>query len=103
MQLQVQVQLPVLGANTVQCRCKCRFSSGAVQVQCSLEKLEKTWKNVIYEQSPTVHNMFSCRYLELFECNNVMGYWAYIRGNYIRGELIFGGGAIFGGLIFGMR
>ena len=30
--------------------------------------------------------MFSCRYLELFEYNNVVGYWAYIR------EPIFGGG-----------
>ena len=30
--------------------------------------------------------MFSCRYLELFECNNVVGNWAYIW------ELIFGGG-----------
>ena len=42
--------------------------------------------------------------------NNVVGYWAYIRGIYIRGGLIFGGGAyiwneasvsICGGLIHG--
>ena len=31
--------------------------------------------------------------------NNVVGYWAYIRGAYIRG----GGALIFGWLIFGMR
>ena len=34
--------------------------------------------------------MFSCHYLELFEYNNVVGYWAYIRGTYIRGTYIRG-------------
>ena len=36
--------------------------------------------------------MFSCRYLELFQCNNVVGYWAYIRGGGL-----YWGGPIFGG------
>jgi hypothetical protein len=41
--------------------------------------------------------------------NNVVGYWAYIRGTYIWGAYIrvglYSGGLIFGGggLIFGMR
>ena len=38
--------------------------------------------------------------------NNVVGYWAYIRGTYISGGGgLYSGGLIFGGggLIFGMR
>ena len=41
--------------------------------------------------------MFSCRYLELFEYNNVVGYWAYIWRTYIRGAYIWRGAYIRGG------